>query len=79
MTLRLVQPDPWYRDPKNLAQLWRWLREQGYEPEDPAYFMEKGFKWQESWDDFQRFEREDAQEQMLSRDLFDDDPPRTAA
>ena len=41
-------PD-WHLDPMNLSQLWRWLRERGQEPEDPAYFMEKAWHYSEEW------------------------------
>lgn len=45
----------WYRDPVNLAKLWRWLEDQGETPDDPAYFLERPEKWDEEW---QRFTRE---------------------
>lgn len=34
----------WYDDRNNLADLWRWLKDQGDDP-DPAYFLEKPWKW----------------------------------
>lgn len=45
----------WYRDPVNLAKLWRWLEDQGETPDDPAYFLERPEKWDEEW---QRYTRE---------------------
>jgi hypothetical protein len=35
----------WFHDHKNLADLWRWLEVRGDAPDDPAYFMEKPWKW----------------------------------
>lgn len=40
----------WYEYNGNLARLWRWLDERGEAPNDPAYFMEKPWKWEAEWD-----------------------------
>lgn len=43
-----TDPD-WYRDHSNLCDLWRWLDERGEAPDDPAYFLEKPYKWTREW------------------------------
>jgi hypothetical protein len=50
--------DPWYTDPKELAVLWRWLDEQGRTPDDPAYFMDRGSKWEREHEEFLRDEEQ---------------------
>jgi hypothetical protein len=38
---------PWWEDPAQLAELWRWLEERGMEPTDPPHFMEH--PWPATW------------------------------
>lgn len=35
----------WWEDHDNLAELWRFLEDRGEQPNDPAYFLDKPWKW----------------------------------
>lgn len=48
----MTAPRDWYEDHENLAELWRWLEERGEQP-DPAYFLEKPWKWTPEWNQMQ--------------------------
>ena len=57
--------DQWYDDRNNLADLWRWLEDQG-DDSDPAYFLEKPWKWSLEFAQM-RAPREDTVERLRSR------------
>ena len=42
--------DEWWREPQNLADLWCFLVEEGEAPSDPAYYMEKPWKYEPEWE-----------------------------
>jgi hypothetical protein len=44
----------WWTDPAQLAELWRWLEEQGREPTDPPHFMECPWRWDPEYQDMRR-------------------------
>lgn len=47
----------WYDNPQNLALLIRWLdckcQTNNWEADHYAYLLEKPWKWQHEWDEFQ--------------------------
>jgi hypothetical protein len=49
--------DPWWEDPAQLAELWRWLEERGMEPTDPPHFMEHPWRWDSDYQDMRKAER----------------------
>jgi hypothetical protein len=48
---------PWWEDPAQLAELWRWLEERGMEPTDPPHFMEHPWRWDSDYQDMRKAER----------------------
>lgn len=40
---------PWWALTRNVHDLWRWLEQQGDAPTDPAYYLEKPWKWEAEW------------------------------
>lgn len=40
-----------YEDHENLADLWRWLRDKGREPDDVVRFLEEPWHFQPEWDE----------------------------
>jgi hypothetical protein len=76
MNVELVRaPLPWHKDPKELAQLWRWLDEQGRTPDDPAYFMDKAVKWTPEHEEFLR---DEAQARLADEEAAFEDQQRYA-
>jgi hypothetical protein len=51
-------PKPWYEDRQRLADLADWLKEQGREPDDWAYYMRRAEKWTPHYEDMVAEERE---------------------
>lgn len=45
---------PWHEYVANLHALWVWLENRGDQPDDPAYFLEKPWKWEPEWNQMQR-------------------------
>jgi hypothetical protein len=51
--------DPWDKTPQRIADLGRWLKEQGRGPDDWPYFIERASKWQPEYDEMCREEEQD--------------------
>jgi hypothetical protein len=69
MSVELIRaPAPWHSDPQQLAELWRWLDEQGRTPDDPAYFMERAEKWTPHFEDMCAEQREQERERLYEED-----------
>jgi hypothetical protein len=69
MTVELVRPPrPWFDDRQRLADLFDWLKEQGHEPDDFAYFIRRAEKWTPHYEDMIAEEREEE-----SRRLYEDE------
>lgn len=41
----------WWDDHDQLAELWRWLEDRGWEPDDVAHFLEHPWRWDPEYQD----------------------------